>query len=585
MSDEHAISRVIPHADLERLFRVGLALASERDGGRLMERILLEAKAVANADGGSLYLRTDDDQLRFEILRNDTLGVAYGGTTGNRPTLPDVPLFDPVTGAENHGHVVAHAVHLGCPVHVPDAYQAEGFDFGGTRAFDGRSGYRSRSILTLPMKNQEGRVIGVLQLINARDAGGQVVPFHPIHIAVAEALAAQAAVTLDAQQMYEGQKRLLEAFLQLLASAIDHKSPYTGGHCRRVPVLTEMIVKAMHDASDGPYAGFRLSEEEWYELHIASWLHDCGKVTTPTHVMDKATKLEGILDGLEIVRGRFTIAAREVEIAHLRAGTDPTSDLDLLHRDLALVERANQGGEVMAREDQDRVRHIAARTYRDARGEERPLLEPEEVEKLCVARGTLTEEERLVINGHMVQTVLMLHALPFPRNLKNVPEIACGHHERMDGNGYPRGLFAQDMSLPARAMAVADVFEALCASDRPYKKALRLSESMAIMGRMKENNHLDPVLFDFFVSSGIYRRYAEMSLPPELCDEVDEAALLAIVPRPFELPPPEERERRWRSFLPAYRKLARGADIRAHGSNAGSLSEAFSSRSAPLSTG
>lgn len=539
---------LIPRSDLERLFRVGLALGSERQRDRLMERILLEAKALANADGGTVYLRTEDDLLCFEILRNDTLGIAVGGSTGTTSNLPPIPMFDG-DGAENHAHVAAHAAHVGRPIHVEDAYEADGFDFDGTRAFDEQSGYRSKSFLTLPMKNQQGRVIGVLQLINARNEEGVVVPFAGRHMAVAEALAAQAAVALDAQQQYEGQRKLLESFLQLLATAIDHKSPYTGGHCRRVPVLTEMIVRAMTEARDGTYAEFELDEEQWYELHIAAWLHDCGKVTTPTHVMDKSTKLEGIRDGLDEIRTRFAVL-----LAEARARGDEAEQAALAS-DLSFLEGANTGGEFMAEEAQARVRSIAARRWTDARGESRPVLTEEDVRKLCIPRGTLTPEERLIINGHMVQTVLMLEALPFPKNLRNVPEIAGGHHERMDGCGYPKGLYAGDMSLPARAMAVADVFEALTASDRPYKPAMPLSQSMAIMGRMKVENHLDPDLFDFFVSSGVYREYARRHLPSELCDDVDEAALLALRPKPLDLPAKEERDRRWDGFLPSYEHL------------------------------
>lgn len=538
----------IPRADLERLLRVGLALGSERNRDRLLERILLEAKSLANADGGTIYLRTEQDLLQFQILRNDTLDLAVGGSTGTTSDLPPVPLYTP-DGRENHAHIAAHAVHAGRAVHVPDAYAADGFDFGGTRRFDAEAGYRSQSFLTLPMKDQRGRVIGVLQLINARDEAEAVVPFADQHLAVAEALAAQAAVALDAQQQYEAQRRLLQSFLEILAGAIDHKSPYTGGHCRRVPVLTEMIVEAMDQDTEGPFAEFTLDEDGWYELHIAAWLHDCGKVSTPIHVMDKATKLEGILDGLDRVRGRFDVLAAEAR------ARDDAAALEELQDELRFLESVNQGGEFMSDEAEARVRAIASRSYVDVLGRRRPLLEADEVDKLCIARGTLTSDERRTINGHMVQTVLMLEALPFPENLRNVPEIACGHHERMDGKGYPRGLFAGDMSLPARAMAIADVFEALTASDRPYKKAMPLSRCMTIMGGMKVANHLDPALFDFFVTSGVYRKYAEAHLPPELCDDVDEEALLALEPKPLELPPLEERELRWQAFLPEYEGL------------------------------
>ncbi len=218
------------------------------------------------------------------------------------------------------------------------------------------------------------------------------------------------------------------------------------------------------------------------------------------------------------------------------------------------MERVNIGGESLSRAEQDAIRALASRTVVIA-GKRQPLLTADEVENLCIPRGTLTEQERLVINGHMVQTIQMLEALPFPHNLRRIPEYAGGHHEKMDGGGYPRGLFAGDMSLPARMMAVADVFEALTAQDRPYKSAKTLSETMRIMGRMKEDNHLDPTVFDLFVTSGVYRRYADRYLPPELIDDVDEGALLAITPKPFELPPPSTRAARRKGFLPSYQPL------------------------------
>jgi len=559
-------------AQLSRLHRVGLALSSERNRERLMERILLEAKELCRADGGTLYLRTDQDQLAFQIMRTDSLGIALGGTTGKPVHLPPVKLFDPETGAENHKNVASHCALTTRSSNIADAYDAAGFDFSGTKLFDEKNGYRTRSVLTIPMLNQEARVIGVLQLLNAKDAADHVVPFAPELQDIVEALAAQAAVALDNQMLVAAQRNLMEAFIKLIAAAIDAKSPYTGGHCRRVPLLTEMLARAACDAVEGPLTGFNLNEEEWYELHIAAWLHDCGKVTTPVHVMDKATKLETIHDRIEAVKARFAAMMRDREVAMLRAvagGEDAgtaraayEADVAAMQDDLQFLELANIGGEFMSDDKKARVRAIAARTWVDHRGEVAPVLTADEVDNLLISRGTLTEAERLEINGHMVQTILMLEALPFPKNLARVPEYAGGHHEKMDGTGYPKGLYAGDMSLPARMMAIADVFEALTAQDRPYKKGKPLSESMRIMGEMKRFNHLDPDLFDLFVTSGTYRAYAKKFLPAAQLDAVDEAALLAIEPKPVDLPPPEVRAERKRGFLEAYQALARsGVDL------------------------
>jgi hypothetical protein len=356
----------------------------------------------------------------------------------------------------------------------------------------------------------------------------------------------------------------------MIAAAIDAKSPYTGGHCERVPILTEMLVREACRQQEGPFADFSLSDEQWYELRIAAWLHDCGKVTTPVHIMDKATKLETIADRIAVVRARFTVLEREAQVHMLeqvlagadrevaQAGLDET--VRGLREDLRFLEEANIGAEFLPAEAQVRIAEIGARPYVEA-GQTRTLLDADEIKNLQISRGTLTQEERLIINGHMVQTVKMLERLPFPRNLRRVPEYAAGHHEKMDGGGYPKGIYAGDMSIPARIMAIADVFEALTAQDRPYKKGKKLSEAMRIMGFMKRDNHLDPDLFDLFVSSGVYKQYGAKYLPDDLIDDVDAAALLAIDATSFELPPEGERRRRFLEFLPEYMESTLVGDL------------------------
>ena len=542
---------------LELLYRVGIALSAEHNTDRLIEMILVEAQGLCNADGGTLYLVTESKQLTFVILRTNSLNVALGGTTGRPIDLPPIPLVDE-SGKPNKRNVASYATWLKKSVNIDDAYDAEGFDFSGTQEFDQRAGYRSKSFLTIPLATNEGIVIGVIQLINARDEAGKVKSFSPENQRVVEALCSQAAIALYNQLLLDDQKRLLESFIKLIASAIDAKSPYTGAHCERVPILTEMLARSVCETKAGPFADFCLNDEEWYELHIAAWLHDCGKITTPVHVMDKATKLETIADRIEAVRARFEVAKRDLQIEALErrlAGADPgeverelAAQLARLDDDLSFVEVSNIGGEFLAPESQKRISEIGARTI-SMRGQPGTLLTPDEVANLSISRGTLLPKERRIINGHMVHTIKMLESLPFPRNLKRVPEYAGGHHEKMDGTGYPKGLFAGDMSIPARIMAIADVFEALTADDRPYKKAKRLSETMRIMGFMKRDNHLDPQLFDHFVRSGVYLDYAKRFLHEDLIDDVDVEGLLAIQPKPFQLPDEATRMRRWRGFL------------------------------------
>lgn len=526
--------------------------------------ILVEAKNLCNADGGTLYLRTEDDHLRWAIVRNRSLDFKLGGTDGREITFRPIHLYHD-NGAQNEHNVASYCAHAKRSINIADAYEVEGFDFSGTKAFDKANNYRSKSFLTLPLVNYEGHVIGVLQLINAQDPEtGESIPFSPDLQEVVEALASQAAISLDNQILLESQRQLWDSFIKMLASAIDAKSHHTGAHCERVPILTEMITRAVCEWQEGPFASFNMSDEDWYELRIAAWMHDCGKVTTPVHVMEKATKLETIFDRIQMVSERVEIMKRDAEIEYLRGIAEGGNHEQLkkqfeqtcaqLTDDYAFIEKANYGGEWLPPEVQQRIRDIGKRQY-IKNGHAHPLLTDNEIENLIVNKGTLTDEERLIINGHMVQTVKMLEALPFPRNLKNVPEYACGHHEKMDGSGYPRGIYAGDMSVPARIMAIADVFEALTAQDRPYKKGKPLSETVYILSKMKEFNHLDPDLLDVFIKSGIYREYSARFLPTELIDEVDEDMILNMQPKPFDLPPVEERRKRWQGFLPQYRFL------------------------------
>jgi HD-GYP domain-containing protein (c-di-GMP phosphodiesterase class II) len=574
-----------------RLIELGIALSAERSHDDLMQKILLGAKDLTNADGGTLYLVTDDrTEMRFAIMRNDTLAIALGGTTGATVPFPPVPLVG-ADGQPNHSNVAAAAAVTGRTINIPDAYVAAGFDFSGPRAFDARTGYRSRSFLTVPLKNHDNDVMGVLQLVNSRSADGTIVPFAAELVPLIEALASQAAVALDNQMLLAAQKNLFRAFLQVFAGAIDAKSPYTGGHCRRVPELTTMLARAAAEAADGPFAGFHLSDDEWYELEVAGGLHDCGKVTTREYVVDKATKLETIYNRIHEIRTRFEVVKRDVEIAYLRAvlaGGDAAAlaaardrRLAELDADFAFLAECNVGTEFMASEKVARLERIAQitwlRTLDDRLGssweeEQRragpppplPVLEhviadkPEhvvahdappltpdnpwrfnvkppaqkfnlgELYNLKIRRGTLTEEERFHINDHMVQTIIMLEALPFPKTLRRVPEWAGGHHEKMDGTGYPRGLTREQMSVPARIMAIADIFEALTSRDRPYKTPKKLSECIAIMARMSEDKHIDDELFALFLTSGVYRRYAELFLLPEQVDDVD---ILGYLPK------------------------------------------------------
>lgn len=573
-----------------RLIDLGIALSAERHHDRLMELILSGAKELTNADGGTLYLYDAASRaLQFAIVLNDTLKIALGGTTGKPITFPPLKLYD-AEGNPNHKNVSTAAALSGRTVAIDDAYDAEAYDFSGTKAFDANTGYRSQSFLTVPLKNHEGDVVGVLQLINARAPEGEVVPFPEETVSLVEALASQAAVALDNQMLLEAQKKLFTSFIEVIANAIDAKSPYTGGHCRRVPELTNMLTRAAAEAEHGIFADFSMTEDEWYELEVAGGLHDCGKVTTPEYVVDKATKLETIYNRLHEIRTRFEVVKRDVEIAYWKGvaeggdagklAAERDARLAQLDQDYAFVAECNVGGEFMAPDKVERLKQIGEttwlRTLDDSIGlaweeaqrkpkekpvlpvlehlladkpehvvpHDKPAMQPDnqwgfkikppaqkfnlgELYNLSIARGTLTAEDRYHINDHIVQTIIMLEALPFPKSLKRVPEWAGGHHEKLDGTGYPKRLTKDEMSIPARAMAIADIFEALTARDRPYKTPKKLSECVKILSFMKKDQHIDPDLFELFLTSGVYKQYAAQFLTPDQIDEFDIGQYLA----------------------------------------------------------
>jgi HD-GYP domain-containing protein (c-di-GMP phosphodiesterase class II) len=508
---------------LEQLNEIGAALSHERNLDRLLERILLAAKQITHADGGTLYRMTEDGRhLRFEIVRTDSLAIAFGGSSGQplSSKFPDLPLHTE-SGEPNNSMVAAYSALNLQTVNIADAYTAEGFDFSGTRAFDARTGYRSQSFLTVPMKNHENEVIGVLQLINAQDpVSGEVRAFSYADQRLAESLASQAAIALTNRQLISQLEELFESFIQLINTAIDEKSPYTGGHCQRVPELTMMLAEAVNATTEGPLADFSMSDKDRYELKMAGLLHDCGKVTTPVHVVDKATKLQTIFDRIHLLDTRFEVIRRDAQIrmwqaiaggrGESQARQELEASLVQMEEDQRFLQRCNVGSEAMQPEDQERVRQIARRyRWQDAQGKENDFLSADEVENLTIRAGTLTEAEREIINHHIVATIRMLESLPWPKHLKNVPEYAGGHHERMDGKGYPRGLTREQMSVQARIMGIADIFEALTARDRPYKEGMKLSQALAIMRKFRDNGHVDGDLLDVFLKQRVFLRYAE----------------------------------------------------------------------------
>ncbi|HJM84087.1 MAG TPA: HD domain-containing phosphohydrolase, partial [Candidatus Marinimicrobia bacterium] len=406
------------------------------------------------------------------------------------------------------------------------------------------TGYKTKSVMSVPLKNHENDIVGVMQLINATDKkSGKVVAFSDDMQQQVESLASQGAVALTNKRLVAELKNLFESFIKLIATAIDKKSPYTGGHCERVPEIAMLLATAVENTKTGKYEEFSMTEDERYELFIAAWLHDCGKVATPPHVVDKGMKLETITDRIEVMDTRFEVLKRDAEIAKLKQQIelmtegsangsiktleeDLTTRIEKLSADQTFIQKTNRGGEFMEEEDQKRVADIGSYKW-NLEGEETNFFDEKDVRNLQIPKGTLLPEEREIINDHIVITIDMLEKLPYPKNLRNVPEFAGGHHEKLDGTGYPKGLKDEDMSIQAKIMAIADIYEALTAADRPYKDGKKLSQAMRIMGFMKKDYEIDEDLFEIFVKEGVYKEYAEKYLGDDQLDEVDEASVLA----------------------------------------------------------
>jgi HD-GYP domain-containing protein (c-di-GMP phosphodiesterase class II) len=511
------------------LSEIGVALSAEKDPSKLLKLILSSAMELTNADGGTLYLVEKDKELTYAIIANKTLGIMPASVAETALSLPSLPLY--INGEPNLKNVACYCYHQNKSVNIEDAYNHQGFDFSGARQSDTKLGYRSKSFLTIPLRDHENTRIGVLQLINAIDNDThEVIPFAEERVLVAESLASQAAITLTKEKLILAQKKLFEAFLQLIAKAIDEKSQYTSNHCKRVPVLTTMIANAMNTVTDGPLKDMQLSVEQLEELNIAAWLHDCGKIVTPEHVMDKATKLAALTDRIEVINERFEIIKRDIKIAYLEkqmtADTAIKQKLEIecsnkiaaLNQDQAYLNLANTGGEFISEDDKKKIREIGTKnTYSNGK-ETKPLLSEDDIQNLSIARGTLNDAEREIIQNHVKITHAMLSSLPYPDYLKNVPAIAGSHHERMDGKGYPMGITKDKLSIQARIVAIADVFEALTSGDRPYKTAKSLKEVLGLMNEMKKAGHIDPDLYDLFINEKLYLEYAKKYLKPEQID-------------------------------------------------------------------
>jgi HD-GYP domain-containing protein (c-di-GMP phosphodiesterase class II)/HAMP domain-containing protein len=561
---------------LNLLVEDGLALSAEKKLDRLIGQIFQTAGQLANADGGVMYL-LEDGQLGVELLSLGAENLSLGGLSDNpAPRVMVLPDIGPFLSEDSVLRSACEAFTSRQMVTVRD----QKLTLFPTGLAEEPSSSSIRSLIAVPIVTRQDEAIGVIQLFNPRTE--ESLPDGNGHLSdlggFVGSLAALAAVTLDNTNLVNSLEKLLDALIRVLATSIDAKSPYTGGHCARVPEVAEMLARAAHDSDDGPLRDFRLQDDDaWRQLWIASWLHDCGKVSTPEYVVDKATKLETIYNRIHEIRTRFEVLRRDAELAYYRkivAGEgEPETlrkELDTsfrsLEEDFSFIAACNEGAEFMSEEDKDRVRRIAGRTwmryfsdrlglslaernvigslaeaalpasefllsdkpehlvprtkdysyFTDAQGNplEAPVYEYNrgEVYNLCIPSGTLTAEERFKINEHAINGLEMLLQIPFPKNLPKVTEIASSHHETLVGTGYPLRKRKEQLDVESRILAIADIFEALTASDRPYKKAKKMSEALRIMAFMRDDQHIDADLFDVFLQKGVFRDYAKQYL-------------------------------------------------------------------------
>lgn len=527
-------------AAFEHLLNISIQLSKEENTDLLMEKILLAAVEVSNSDAGSIYLVNGLKELEFRTIYNKSMNLHLGGSSGSAINFPGIPLF--IDNQPNCSAIVAHAANTGEVINIEDVYDAFPFDFSAARKMDSTTGYRTKSMLTFPLKDHTGDIIGVIQLINAMN-DNDIISYAPEVEQQILSFASLGAIALTNRALITNMQQLFESFAKTIAVAIDAKSSHTGGHCKRVPELTLMIADAVSAYDDGPLASFKLSAQDRHQLSIAGWLHDCGKIATPDHVMEKSRKLETIFDRIHYVTAKLEIAGRDIDIhfqdqmiTALKAGK--TVRVEQLERerdlakkqlklDTAFLQKVNVGGEFLTDEQEKNIHMISTRYEIMIDKVKQPVLSEDEIINLSIKRGTLNNDERKIIQRHMNVTLDILEALPFPKHLSNVAEYALGHHETMDGKGYPRGLTKEQMSVPARLMALADIFEALSAADRPYKSAKPVSECLKIMSSMAKNNHLDSDLFAIFVRSKVYEAYILNFADPKQLDEFDMEALLS----------------------------------------------------------
>ena len=507
---EHLIQQI------NRLAEIGRALSGEHDLNTLLEKICDEVCKFTYADACTLYI-VKEKQLHIRIFQNKSMGIRMGGKTGETINMSPVDMIE--------SNVSAYVALKGVSVNIPDVYDTDLFDFTGPKEYDQETGYHSTSMLVCPMRNHENDIIGVLQLVNAINPDTrEIIPFLPDYVSLTESLASQAAVSITNAHLINDMEHLFESFVEVMATAIDEKSPITGGHIRRVANLTMVMAEELHKNTKPPFQNVHFTAEKFHELRVASWMHDIGKVTTPVEIIEKSKKLETIFDRAQFVdlRMQFIIQNTQLEAAQTqlqltRDGASPETikkieanaaqTIQELKEVREFVLKCNEPSEFLEKENIERLQAIAQKTYKDEHGNPQPFLTPDELKNLSIRKGSINEQERQIMKNHAQITLDMLDKIPFTKKLKNIPNFAGAHHECINGLGYPLGLQGEEIPFEGKLMAVTDIAEALTAKDRPYKKAMPLKQVYKILRKMVNDNELDRELVDFFINEKVYETY------------------------------------------------------------------------------
>ena len=505
-------STVLSEHKFEEIMKINLAFSSQHDKNILLEDILTLTRNLTNADAGTLYIKSKDEKyLSFKVVHNNTLNIKMGGTKNNL-NWPDLPIFEE-NGKINNEMVAVVCANEKRIINIPDVYKTTKYQFDGTKDFDKSTSYHSKSMLVIPLINHDNEVIGVLQLIN-KIKNGEIINFNKLDEKVIISLASQAAMALTNMQLITSLEDFIDAFVTTIAKAIDTKSPYTSDHIGKVEEIALLVAKAISD-DNTIYKKIKYSENDYKQLSLAAWMHDIGKISMPEHIMDKATKLEKIFDRIHLIEQRFEVIKLNKEIEYLKNQTPRTeyeNFINEINNDIEFIKRINFGGEFLSEEDIQKLENISKKVYIKNDGEIISFISEDEFYNLSIKKGTLTKEEIEIIRNHAQLSLDMISGLPFPKKYKDVLNIACNHHEKLNGLGYPRGLKAEEIRLEDRIMILADIFEALTASARPYKDAMKLSKVKDILSSMANKGELDKELIDFFFNHKILHEYSKNEL-------------------------------------------------------------------------